>query len=149
MAEQAKLDVMGYHDRREIPNYWAYADNFVLQDRMFESAASWSLPSHLFMVSAWSARCKPGDPMSCVDALQGPQRLIIAENGTPTEIPDYAWTDITYLLHRNNITWAYYLAEGDQPDCADDAMFCEAAAPGGGRAPDLEPPALVRNRPRG
>jgi phospholipase C len=123
-AERVEIDVMGYHDRREIPNYWSYADNFVLQDRMFESAASWSLPSHLFMVSAWSARCKPGKPMSCVDALQGPQRLIMDENGTPKEIPDYAWTDITYLLHRDNVTWAYYLAEGDQPDCADDAMFC-------------------------
>jgi len=123
-AEEAEVDVMGYHDRREIPNYWAYADNYVLQDRMFEPAASWSLPSHLYMVSAWSATCRPGDPMSCVDALQGPQRLIVDENGTPIMIPDYPWTDITYLLHRNNITWAYYLAEGDQPDCADDAMFC-------------------------
>ena len=126
MADLAEIDVMGYHDRREIPNYWTYADQFVLQDRMFESAASWSLPSHLFIVSAWSAKCSPGDPMSCVDALQGPERLIIDPNGTPKEIPDYAWTDITYLLHKNNVSWAYYLAEGDQPDCADDAMFCEA-----------------------
>jgi len=125
MAARARLDVMGYHDRNEIPNYWAYADNFVLQDRMFESAASWSLPSHLFMVSAWSATCKPGDPMSCEDALQGPERLIIGKNGTPTEVPDYAWTDITYLLHKNNVSWAYYLDEGNQPDCANDAMFCE------------------------
>jgi phospholipase C len=125
-AEEAEVDVMGYHDRREIPNYWTYADTFVLQDEMFESAASWSLPSHLFMVSAWSATCKLGDPMSCVDALQGPQRLIVAENGTVTDIPDYPWTDITYLLHKNNISWAYYLEEGDQPDCVNDAMFCEA-----------------------
>ena len=50
-------DVMGYHDRREIPNYWDYAENFVLQDHMFEPVTSWSLPAHLFMVSAWSARC--------------------------------------------------------------------------------------------
>ena len=45
-------DVMGYHDAREIPNYWSYAQNFVLQDHMFEPNASWSLPAHLFMVSA-------------------------------------------------------------------------------------------------
>ena len=51
-------DVMGYHDEREIPNYWAYASNFVLQDRMFEPNASWSLPQHLFMVSEWSAVCE-------------------------------------------------------------------------------------------
>src|SRR6266699_7060137 len=54
-------DVMGYHDGKDIANYWAYARNFVLQDHMFEPNASWSLPAHLFMVSEWSARCsRPG-----------------------------------------------------------------------------------------
>ena len=53
----ARNDVMGYHDAREIPNYWRYASDFVLQDRMFEPNASWSLPEHLFMVSGWSALC--------------------------------------------------------------------------------------------
>ena len=49
------IDVMGYHDAREIPNYWTYAQDFVLQDHMFESDASWSLPEHLYQVSEWSA----------------------------------------------------------------------------------------------
>src|SRR5215510_13821307 len=40
-------DVMGYHTGTDIPNYWAYAKNFVLDDMMFESDHSWSLPSHL------------------------------------------------------------------------------------------------------
>jgi phospholipase C len=52
-------DVMGYHDRSDIPNYWTYARNYVLQDHMFEPNASWSLPAHLFMVSEWSAKCAP------------------------------------------------------------------------------------------
>ncbi len=34
---------MGYHDGSDIPNYWAYSKDFVLQDRMFEANASWSL----------------------------------------------------------------------------------------------------------
>src|SRR6202030_4789127 len=50
-------DVLGYHDGRDLPNYWAYARNFVLQDHMFEPNASWSRPTHLYMVSEWSARC--------------------------------------------------------------------------------------------
>ena len=54
-------DVMGYHDAREIPNYWTYAQDFVLQDHMFEPNASWSLPEHLFMVSEWSAKCSNGE----------------------------------------------------------------------------------------
>src|SRR5205085_8291466 len=50
-------DVMGYHTRREIPDYWTYARHFVLQDHMFEPVISWSLPSHLYMVSGWMANC--------------------------------------------------------------------------------------------
>jgi hypothetical protein len=58
---------MGYHDAREIPNYWAYAKDFVLQDHMFESVASWSLPAHLYLVSGWSAHCESQAPSSCVN----------------------------------------------------------------------------------
>jgi hypothetical protein len=36
---------MGSHDAREIPNYWEYAQNFVLQDDMFEPNSSWSWPT--------------------------------------------------------------------------------------------------------
>ncbi|MHB8577903.1 MAG: alkaline phosphatase family protein [Dehalococcoidia bacterium] len=112
-------DVMGWHDAREIPNYWSYAQNFVLQDRMFEPNASWSLPSHLFLVSAWSANCtRPGDVTSCANALDGPP------SGLNTSMNDYAWTDLTYLLHKANVSWGYYLSQGDEPDCADDALFC-------------------------
>jgi phospholipase C len=125
MEKTATVDAIGYHDRRELPNYWSYADNFVLQDHMFESAATWSLPAHLFIVSGWSARCSNKDPMSCVNELQAPERLILDSNGTPTQVPTYAWTDITYLLHKKKVSWAYYLDEGTQPDCANDAMFCE------------------------
>ena len=125
MKKTATVDAVGYHDRRELPNYWTYADNFVLQDHMFESAATWSLPAHLFIVSGWSAICSSTDPMSCVNELQTPERLILDKNGTPTSIPNYAWTDITYLLHKKKVSWAYYLDEGSQPDCANDEMFCQ------------------------
>ncbi len=114
-------DVMGYHDEREIPNYWTYARTFVLQDHMFEPNASWSLPAHLFMVSEWSARCAVLDkPMSCVNALQTP----VGTNGLQPTPGSYAWTDLTYLLHKQRVSWKYYVAEGSQPDCDDDAMTC-------------------------
>jgi phospholipase C len=126
-AKGGNPDVMGWHDAREIPNYWSYAENFVLQDMMFEPNASWSLPSHLFMVSAWSAQCKPNDPMSCTSALNGPT-LVGKKGSSLVEANagklDYAWTDLTYLLYKNNVSWAYYLSNGNEPDCADDAMLC-------------------------
>ena len=106
------IDAVGWHDQREIPNYWAYARAFVLQDRMFESNASWSQPAHLYLVSEWSAFCtRPGDPSSCTNALESP---------SPAGKGPYAWTDLTYLLNRAGVTWRYYLAEGTEPDCRDD-----------------------------
>jgi phospholipase C len=115
-------DVMSWHDAREIPNYWAYAQNFVLQDRMFEPSASWSLPAHLFLVSGWSARCTdPNDPMSCTSNIIHPNQSIII--GRTME--EYAWTDLTYLLHKSNISWGYFLTQGVEPDCANDQMFCD------------------------
>jgi phospholipase C len=116
-----KIDVMGWHDAREIPNYWTYADSFVLQDHIFEPNASWSLPDHLFMISGWSARCKdPNDPMSCTSNIDNPG------NGTTSmgDTAKWAWTEITYLLHQNTISWAYYLTEGYEPDCPNGDETC-------------------------
>jgi phospholipase C len=107
------LDVMGYHVQGDIPNYWKYAQQFVLQDRMFEPTKSWSLPAHLFEVSAWSARCTDHNPNSCVSTGQIP--------AAPT--PIFAWTDLTYLLHRQNVSWRYYVVKGTEPDCEDDAKL--------------------------
>lgn len=103
-------DVMGYHDAREIPNYWKYAQEFVLQDHMFSSARSWSVPNHLFIVSAWSANCVNSDSMSCTNALQD-----VTYKNDKIKEPNYAWTDITYLLHKNNISWAVF-EDGGSPD---------------------------------
>jgi len=114
-----QTDVMGFHDAREIPNYWYYAEQYVLQDRMFEPNASWSLPEHLFMVSEWSAHCTVnGDPKSCVNALQNPGTPPDAKKhaGKLVQPPDYAWTDLTFLLHKNKVSWNYYVEGGTEPD---------------------------------
>jgi len=107
-SNSATPDVMGYHDARDIPNYWAYARGFVLQDHMFSPTISWSLPSHLYMVSGWSARCgRQGDPMSCRSATNDPA-FPPGFLGT-TRVPDYAWTDLTYLLDKRRVSWGYYV----------------------------------------
>jgi phospholipase C len=124
----ACVDVMGYHDAREIPNYWNYAQNFVLQDHMFEPNSSWSLPQHLYMVSEWSANCtNPLDPFSCKNALQGPNSDFTAAGvGAPNDGQlHYAWTDMTWLLHGQNVSWGYYVLQGTEPDCQlDSSMSC-------------------------
>ena len=123
-AVGAPEEVMGYHDGSEIPNYWAYAKNFVLQDHMFESDMGWSLPEHLYTVSAWSAKCLiVGDPMSCVSAPQDPEQ--VPEHSPTGAEPHYEWTDLTYLMHKHQVSWRYYVFAGAEPDCEDDeAIVC-------------------------
>jgi phospholipase C len=119
------IDVMGYHDAREIPNYWTYAKNFVLQDNMFESSLSWSLPEHLFMVSGWSAICPRKDlnPMDCTASLSP---AVCKNRRCESKNINFAWTDITYPLHRAGISWRYYVFKGHEPDCeSDEAITCE------------------------
>ena len=138
-ANSAKQDVMGYHDGDDIRNYWSYARNFVLQDRMFEPNASWSLPAHLFQVSEWSAFCtRHEDPFSCKNSLELPGipgdfaiaryapnplvsvRVFLQYLLTRSRSPIYAWTDLTYLLHKGGVSWGYYVVAGIEPDCRDD-----------------------------
>ena len=128
-TNSVKTDVMGYKDARDIPNYWAYAENFVLQDHMFQPNASWSFPQHLYMVSEWSAKCsKVGDPMSCVTNIDSPGDPIGANagkiNGDKQAGRNFAWTSLPYLLFRNHVSWKYYVAEGSTPDCEDNAATC-------------------------
>jgi phospholipase C len=122
---------MGYHTAAEIPNYWAYARNFVLADHMFEPVKSWSLPDHLYMVSAWSARCATARPMSCVSNITGPYSARAFDLAVHRELTlgqtsvNLAWTDITWLLYLHHVSWAYYVQAGTQPDCANDsALTC-------------------------
>ncbi|HEX6518709.1 MAG TPA: alkaline phosphatase family protein [Streptosporangiaceae bacterium] len=177
----SESDVMGYHDAREVPNYWTYAKDFVLNDHMFEPVDSWSLPSHLYLVSGWSAHCTSANPGTCVSdpaqvggnrvkAKSLPQSFLTclqahgvkqlkranltspavisaamacqadltpaqrealvggagAGGGLGRQLGIYSWTDLTYLLHKDHVSWAYYVQSGVQPDC--DANPDETAA---------------------
>ena len=118
---------MGYHDAREIPNYWTYAQNFVLQDHMFEPNASWSLPAHLFMVSEWSADCtNPFSACSCRNALQSPNTdWVGAINRPRTARCTTRGPTSPTCCTRQNVSWGYYVFAGTEPDCeSDSAVTC-------------------------
>src|SRR5262249_41163345 len=142
-AEKREPDVMGYHVATDIPNYWTYARDFVLQDHMFEPTSSWSLPAHLFTVSEWSAQCANARPSSCVNndshpgpspwRLRGPGAIRPGAPGAPR----FAWTDLTYLLHAQRVTWGYYVVPGAEPDCRDDDTMSCAAVPQRARTPGI------------
>jgi phospholipase C len=134
-AAVGRPDVMGYHDAREIPNYWAYAKDFVLQDRMFMANRSGSEGVHLSLVSGWSARCtRLGDPWSCYSSVT-PDEPAEAEGGgdldpffAPPYTPDFAWTDLTWLLHKHSVSWAFYVFDGTEPGCKGSAADCRTSA---------------------
>ncbi len=115
----ATHDVVGYHTAAEIPNYWTYASKFVLADHLFESVANYSFPSYLAMVSGWFAACKNADPLSCA-----PVEAIAVNR--PARGP-LAWTYLPFLLYCANVSWVYYLGEGDEPDCESGEMTCDRA----------------------
>jgi phospholipase C len=128
-TNSVKTDVMGYKDARDIPNYWAYASNYVLQDHMFQPNASWSFPQHLYLVSEWSAKCSgKDDPMSCTTNIDAPGNPLVGGagkiNGQDQAARNFAWTSLTYLLYKLQVSWRYYVAEGQTADCEDGAAVC-------------------------
>jgi len=99
-------DVMGWHDQREIPNYWSYADLYVLQDHAFESITSYSLPAHLYMLAAQSG----------------------GYIGTGQPYPQsFSFTEITELLTSGKINWKYYVAAGKSPGAEEGDVQDQAA----------------------
>jgi phospholipase C len=104
-------DTMGYHTAAEIPNYWKYAETYMLQDHLFESVASHSGDAHLMLTSEWAAKCKSSDPRSCRSNTNAAWKKL---QGTP-----WAWTNLAWLLDNMGVTWRYYLSTGRTPDCDD------------------------------
>jgi phospholipase C len=79
-----------------------------------------SLGTHLMMVSEWVAHCTDFlNPMSCVTTADPVAPL-------PRETP-FAWTNLTWLLDHQRVSWKYYLSEGGTPDCddQDDSDNCD------------------------
>ena len=117
LGPQGQPDVMSTQRRAAIPNYWAYADHYTLQDHMFAPVDSWTLPSHLFLVSEWSAACSnPTDPMSCHTDINLSDPSLRWDYGKK---PVYAWTDLTWLMDEQHVAWRYYVGNDtcEEPPC--------------------------------
>ena len=97
-SAQDPRNVMGYHDWREIANYWSYADLYVLQDHLFQPIAAYSLPAHLYMLAARSS--------GLVNSIWQVAPV------------SYTFPEITELLQSRGIGWKYYVTTGSKPDAA-------------------------------
>jgi phospholipase C len=76
------------------------------------------MPSHLYLVSAWSAQCAEMDPARCRSSLKRPDQGWVPQDGGPASARPYAWKDITYLMEFHErqtgqrTTWSYFVADG-------------------------------------
>jgi phospholipase C len=87
-SAEGSPSTMGYYDRSDLPNYWAYAESFTLCDRFFSSLAGPSLPNHLYTVAAQSG--------GVVKNLSQPP-----EGG-------FDFPTIAELLGKSDTSWRYY-----------------------------------------
>jgi phospholipase C len=100
--------------RTDIPNYWAYARHFTLDDHFFSTIMGPSFPNHLITIAAtaggtidnphgqsqhaWGC---DGGPNSRVDA--------VSPDGKPfTTRPCFDFTTLPDRLQAANISWRYY-----------------------------------------
>src|SRR5271165_2019199 len=103
---------------------------------MFESDIGWSLAAHEALVSGWAAKCATASPMSCTSNSAGGDLPPDFQAAPPYTTPNYAWTDLTWLLNRYDVSWKYFVETGSEPDCEDpDEISCapvaqNAATPG-------------------
>ncbi|MDA4129119.1 MAG: alkaline phosphatase family protein [Thaumarchaeota archaeon] len=104
-AEKSTL-TMGYYDRSDIPNYWAYADHFVLDDQFFSSLLGPSFPNHLYIASGSNGPTN----FSANWVLNGGV-INNPGSGFTWQGVDLTWSTLAQQLSQANETWKWY--DGD------------------------------------
>jgi phospholipase C len=107
---------------RMLPNYWHWAERFVLGDRFFASVNGPSFPNHLFTIAAQSggSHDNPDAPSSkdrgdyktwgC-DAPKSERVDVVDTEGVVHHVPPcFDFRTEADLLERRDIPWAYYAA---------------------------------------
>jgi phospholipase C len=102
-AEKSTL-TMGYYDRNDIPYYWDYADQFVLDDNFFSSLMGPSFPNHLYIASGTNG---PVNGLNAAWIMQGgvinnPGKSINWNGVTLT------WSTLAQELSDANLPWVWY-----------------------------------------
>jgi phospholipase C len=99
----------------DIPNYWAYAQNFVLADKAFSSTDGPSLPSHLYAIAAQAANMistpqghKASNSWGC-DNTKNLQVQFLESNGKIIlGSPCIEMQTLGDLLDSAAVDWKYY-----------------------------------------
>jgi phospholipase C len=101
----------------DIPNYWAYAQNFVLADNMFSSLAGPSVPNHLYTVVAQSAGTinNPVGGFGCDAPAAATVQVLDPTTGVISNVyPCFDFTTLVDLLQAAGVSWKYYAPNSAQ-----------------------------------
>ena len=90
-------NTMGYYDQKDIPNYWAYAQHFTLDDHFFSSLNGPSLPNHVYMVAAQS-----GGLIVNVNTIKALKKTMDDPDG-------FSFASIVTRFKNADISWKYYV----------------------------------------
>jgi len=102
----------------DIPNYWKYAQTFVLADNMYSALTGPSFPNHLYTVAAQSGgaiglpyahSAKTPTTWGC-DAAAGTIVQMMDSNGNmlPGSFPCFDFSTLADSLQNASISWRYY-----------------------------------------
>jgi phospholipase C len=98
----------------DIPNYFAYASNFVLADNMFSSLTGPSFPNHLYTVAGQSAGTisNPSTGLGPAWGCDSPSNFTVEVLGSDGKItsqfPCFDVMTLTDTMQAAGIPWAYY-----------------------------------------
>jgi phospholipase C len=101
---EKSIKTMGYYDRNDIPYYWDYADQYVLDDNFFSSEMGPSFPNHLYIASGTNGP---------VTNLRLPWILNGGIINNPTQNFDWkdlslSWATLAQELSDANMPWVWY-----------------------------------------
>ncbi len=109
-------DLTGYTQMHEadIPNYFAYAKQFVLADRMFSSLMGPSFPNHLYTVAAQSGGAldnpikNPSGRWGCDSDDTATVPVKDAAGNITAQFPCFDFETIVDSLQTSGVSWKYY-----------------------------------------
>ena len=94
-------EAMGYYTRSDLPYYYDYADNYVLDDNFFSSLLGPSLPNHLYIASGTSG--------GIIDNSGG----TLNSTGLGLSALHLTWLSLAQELSAANVSWGWYTGDKD------------------------------------
>ena len=107
---------MGYYDGTDIPYYWDYASNYVIDDNFFSSQMSGSFPNHLYIASGTNGPGASVNGSANVGKWLKNGYVLDTYPGTTASGPMLSglalnWMALAQELTEYNVSWSWYTGE--------------------------------------